>query len=119
MVEMFKIEARKHVHYGHGSWSSRDLSLYVDFELPFVPQVGMGISGILEGSFGIKEINYDLATSTFIIYTEKDETRYHQMLNASRMGTKAELTPFKEIVEEYLSIGWKMRTGDIIAGEEY
>lgn len=114
---MFDVRIHKRVGKGVG-WSSRDVVLIRDFQLPFAPFIGLAVHGVLSDLIEIKEVSFDILSGRFDAWEECDETRYHEMLAQRRNEVGSNdppLTPYKEMIEGYLESGWGIEDRDKIA----
>jgi hypothetical protein len=112
---MYKILANAQIHSGwSSSFSSEDFFLIYEFELPFVPQIGMTIrdSGKEDTpEFKLDNLTYDLAKNIFVFY-EEDKTLYDLQFRQPDEYWPNRKKKLKEIISEWLEFGWKFRNKD-------
>lgn len=101
---MYKFLLKKHIHSGFSAFSSKDIYLEKEFELPFVPFIGLNISSPgkeYTEFYSIKELQWDTEKQIFIGYDDEDKEIYEAKLH------RQEHRPIEEIVNEYIEQGWK------------
>lgn len=102
---------RKHIHSRFASFTSDDVFMEISCDLPFVPSIGMSLctSGL---EITVIEVSYNLDTETLHVWDEADKELYDADVKDKMHGRVNKKRLF-EIVEEYLSQGWRVRADDI------
>jgi hypothetical protein len=102
-VEEMKFKLAKQIHSCFSSFSTNDVFLYLDIELPFYPYKGLIIvSDDIEEE--IIEVYYDVKEQVFLLYAKADKRfkNVHEPLKNHH-----ETKEFKDLIEGYIEMGWK------------
>ena len=96
-----RVVFKKQVHSCVASWSSNDVYLEREIEMPFVPPIGMEVC---DGDWSAEVASLRWKNGTVFAFTEADKELYNHQLHRRTEPAR----PLDEIVKDWTKCGWQL-----------
>jgi hypothetical protein len=107
---MFKVLFLKQVHSCFATFSTEDLWLQREVELPFVPFEGLSICDGDGWEADVTEVLWRMDEGAFRIYTEPDRNLYYRAKNSGHaLFDSFTREDVLEAAQPWLDAGWQLR----------
>ena len=103
-----KVRFFKQIHSCFASWSSDDVSVYHDVDIPIAPQIGMTVMDH-DWEDIVKSICFNAASGLITVTTYSDDTLHLSPYKKD----KENLPPIGDIVDDYINEGWLRKPEDM------